>query len=194
MMAGWDKLSFCSILTIDVSCLLALSSASTFDFPEFGADSESDKVEHVDSANAADLAVFQRERAFSFEFFNFAGDELLPAAPVSEDTAEHQLPDPAVSGFMDHSDLEPIHQRPRGDSIIFDPVSFQDGGIHEKNALLKARAASIGSAADALMLENKFSTANTGYVSCHGVSPVLSDVNYHVSHPPPSHFLVVCVL
>ena len=29
--------------------------------------------------------------------------------------------------------------RPRGDSIIFDPASFQDGGIHEKNALEKAR-------------------------------------------------------
>ncbi len=25
--------------------------------------------------------------------------------------------------------------RPRGDSLIFDPASFQDGGIHEKNAL-----------------------------------------------------------
>jgi hypothetical protein len=146
--------------------LRVLSPASTFDFPEFGADTDCDKVEQGDSANAADLAVFQRERAFSFEFFNFAGDELLPAAPVSEDTAEHQLPDPAVSGFLEHSDMEPIHQRPRGDSIIFDPVSFQDGGIHEKNALLKARAASIGSATDILMLENKFSTGNTGYVPC----------------------------
>jgi hypothetical protein len=26
---------------------------------------------------------------------------------------------------------QPQRQRPRGDSIIFDPVSFQDGGIHE---------------------------------------------------------------
>ena len=35
--------------------------------------------------------------------------------------------------------LPPKRGRPRGDSIIFDPVSFQDGGIHEKNALEKAR-------------------------------------------------------
>lgn len=178
------------MLTIHVSCLLVLSSASTFDFPEFGADSESDKVEHVDSANASDLAVFQRERAFSFEFFNFAGDELLPAAPVSEDTADHQLPDQAVSGFMGLSDMEPIHQRPRGDSIIFDPVSFQDGGIHEKNALLKARTASIGSATDALLLENKLSTANAGYVSL-SKSSAFRDAQPHFSHDRTLTFVIL---
>jgi len=31
-----------------------------------------------------------------------------------------------------------VHGRPRGDSIIFDPVSFQDGGIHEQHALERA--------------------------------------------------------
>jgi len=35
--------------------------------------------------------------------------------------------------------VEAPTRRPRGDSIIFDPASFQDGGIHEKNALEKAR-------------------------------------------------------
>jgi hypothetical protein len=34
---------------------------------------------------------------------------------------------------MAHGDSHII--RPRGDSIIFDPVSFQDGGIHEQAAL-----------------------------------------------------------
>ena len=35
--------------------------------------------------------------------------------------------------------MEAPTRRPRGDSIIFDPSSFQEGGIHEKNALEKAR-------------------------------------------------------
>lgn len=33
--------------------------------------------------------------------------------------------------------------RPRGDSIIFDPISFSDGGIHEETALQRARRSSI---------------------------------------------------
>ena len=33
--------------------------------------------------------------------------------------------------------------RPRGDSIIFDPVSFTDGGIHEENALQRLRQNSL---------------------------------------------------
>ena len=59
----------------------------------------------------------------SFELFSFGiggGDDVLPpAAPSNAITATD------ASG------------RPRGDSIIFDPVSFCDGGIHETNALTK---------------------------------------------------------
>jgi hypothetical protein len=72
-----------------------------------------------------DLAPFKRDRAFSFEFFSFAGDDLLPAPPA---------PEPPMSD-------EIVSSRPRGDSIIFDPSSFQDGGIHEKNAIIKVNAA-----------------------------------------------------
>ena len=111
-----------------------------------------DKVPEVDPANAVDVAVLQRERAYSFEFFNFTGDELLPAAPDTDPSS------------MDDCHSDHLSMRPRGDSIIFDPVSFQDGGIHEKNALMKARATSIGSAAEGLLLDNKYTPVNNGYV------------------------------
>jgi len=88
------------------------------------------------SQPADDLPIFQgRDRAFSFEVFNFAGGE------CSDDL----LPNPvASSSFLQVPALAPVSteaptRRPRGDSIIFDPTSFQDGGIHEKNALEKAR-------------------------------------------------------
>ena len=117
-----------------------------------------EKVPEVDPANAVDAAVLQRDRAYSFEFFNFTGDELLPSAPEPSSV----LPDPTSS--VDVPPSEHIPMRPRGDSIIFDPVSFQDGGIHEKNALLKARAPSIGSAAEGLLFDNKYTAANVRYV------------------------------
>jgi hypothetical protein len=65
-----------------------------------------------------------RGRAFSFECFAFgiSADEPLP--PLDEGAASGDGNVPAGG-------------RPRGDSIIFDPVSFQDGGIHEQNALNK---------------------------------------------------------
>ena len=81
-----------------------------------------------------DLAPFKRDRAFSFEFFSFAGDDLLPGplAPL-----EAPAPLSIESSMMDGV----VSLRPRGDSIIFDPCSFQDGGIHEKNAIIKVNAA-----------------------------------------------------
>lgn len=87
-----------------------------------------------DSQSAEDLPIFQgRDRAFSFEVFNFAGgdDDLLPN-PVSSSSL---LQAPALAPVSTEAPM----RRPRGDSIIFDPASFQDGGIHEKNALEKAR-------------------------------------------------------
>lgn len=41
---------------------------------------------------------------------------------------------------LSHTEVEmKVLSRPRGDSIIFDPASFQDGGIHEQTALEKVR-------------------------------------------------------
>jgi len=62
----------------------------------------------------------RRDRGFSFEFFSFGIDanEDLPPIPDS------------LVGSM------PSGNRLRGDSIIFDPTSFCDGGIHEESALM----------------------------------------------------------
>jgi hypothetical protein len=85
-----------------------------------------------------------RGRAMSFEFFSFGinADEPLPPAP-----------DITVS------EVQPVYMRPRGDSIIFDPDSFRDGGIHEEHALqehalLKSQTALLDLGADELALMN----------------------------------------
>lgn len=72
-----------------------------------------------------------RDRAMSFEFFSLGinADEPLPESSDA-------LPPCSDEGYV-------YQQRPRGDSIIFDPVSFQDGGIHEEKALFRSRANSI---------------------------------------------------
>jgi hypothetical protein len=104
---------------------------STFDFSDLSSITGGNTDAKI-SADS-DLPIFNgRDRAFSFEVFNFAGgDDLLPN-PVSN-TSMLQAPSLAPVSV----DLS--MRRPRGDSIIFDPSSFQDGGIHEKNALEKAR-------------------------------------------------------
>lgn len=80
-------------------------------------------LEFPDDASNGHVTGGGRDRAFSFECFAFGinADEPLPP--------------------LDHPGApESFGGRPRGDSIIFDPVSFQDGGIHEQNALEKARS------------------------------------------------------
>jgi hypothetical protein len=57
-----------------------------------------------------------RDRAFSFECFAFGINADEPLPPLEQQ-------------------MSMMQGRPRGDSLIFDPASFQDGGIHEKNAL-----------------------------------------------------------
>ena len=59
----------------------------------------------------------RRERGFSFEFFSLGIDSEEPLPPPTEDDGERW-------------------NRVRGDSIIFDPVSFREGGIHETSALM----------------------------------------------------------
>jgi hypothetical protein len=80
------------------------------------------------SENEQDASMsYCRNRGMSFELFNFAHGEILPSSdPVD-------LKEEALNGG-----------RPRGDSIIFDPVSFSDGGIHEENALQRLGHNSVG--------------------------------------------------
>lgn len=66
-----------------------------------------------------------RIRGMSFELFAFTHNDSLP------------------SDFVDLKEVALNGGRPRGDSIIFDPVSFSDGGIHEENALQRLRRNSI---------------------------------------------------
>jgi len=70
---------------------------------------------HSKSSGSSKKQPQSRNRGFSFEFFSFAADE---------------------STLMENGVAAP--QRMRGDSIIFDPTSFNDGGIHEENALRMA--------------------------------------------------------
>lgn len=96
-----------------------------------------DRSDSVDMPppDSTDFPVLHRDRAFSFDLFNFTHDDLLSSGGPSTESSH-----PGAPKHLD--DISPLlHPRPRGDSIIFDPVSFQDGGIHEKNALEKAREA-----------------------------------------------------
>lgn len=70
-----------------------------------------------DVADNAMSDTFRRDRGFSFEFFSFGID------------ANEDLP-PVPDGML------PSGNRLRGDSIIYDPTSFCDGGIHEASALM----------------------------------------------------------
>lgn len=63
---------------------------------------------------------FRRDRGFSFEFFSFGIDANEDLPPIPE----------SLAGGV------PSGNRLRGDSIIFDPTSFCDGGIHEESALM----------------------------------------------------------
>eukprot|EP00525_Craspedostauros_australis_P010858 CAMPEP_0198119996 /NCGR_PEP_ID=MMETSP1442-20131203/27636_1 /TAXON_ID= /ORGANISM="Craspedostauros australis, Strain CCMP3328" /LENGTH=253 /DNA_ID=CAMNT_0043778567 /DNA_START=48 /DNA_END=809 /DNA_ORIENTATION=- len=118
------------------------------------------------TAPASDASILQRDRGYSFEFFNFPSDELLPASPALP-ASSSELPDPT------RADEPTSFTRPRGDSIIFDPISFQEGGIHEKNALMKPRASALApTPAQIVSAEPNFSTANTGITATSLPQPV----------------------
>jgi hypothetical protein len=82
--------------------------------------------------------VVPRDRGMSFELFSFGMNE-FDAAPLYPSFDEYNMQ---------------VITRPRGDSIIFDPISFNDGGIHEINALRRARRNSISSDVDEVAIMN----------------------------------------
>ena len=92
--------------------------------------------DHIPSG-AGDTIPEQRSRAFSFECLAFD-------APLDE----HVVPTSVESDF----------RRPRGDSIIFDPTSFQDGGIHEQ-AALSQHTSIVGAVPDAVVSSSSSSSA-----------------------------------
>ena len=127
-----------------VGCLYYQITAASLDF------SVLDPGENGTPAPAsADLPLVtggSRDRAFSFECFAFgiSADEALP--PLSEQSGG------AGGEARQHEMLE--LPRPRGDSIIFDPVSFQEGGIHEEHALTTRETRGLSMDLNAASLNN----------------------------------------
>lgn len=124
-----------------------------------------------------------RDRAMSFEFFSFGinADEPLPPAPE-----------------LTVSEVQPVFMRPRGDSIIFDPDSFRDGGILEEHALqdhalLKSRTTSLDLGTDELSLMNTpgFVPAPTRSVALHRMWFVL--FVFFLANPNNSIIIVIFI-
>jgi CCT motif len=87
-----------------------------------------------------------RNRAYSFECFAFGINADEPLPPLEQSTSNAAL---VYNGNNANGASVPQHRldlargRPRGDSIIFDPVSFQDGGILEQHALVERSPATV---------------------------------------------------
>ena len=98
-----------------------------------------------------------RDRAFSFECFAFGINADEPLPPLAEQAAMEQ-----EASLAQQQDFVAL-PRPRGDSIIFDPASFQEGGIHEEHALTtrKARGMSVDLEAAGLLPPSTVSSAET---------------------------------
>ena len=87
-----------------------------------GGDGPDTGDDHAADDDDDDSVPHGRNRAFSFECFAFGINADEPLPPLEQSNADIKMP----------------WGRPRGDSIIFDPVSFQDGGILEQHAFERA--------------------------------------------------------
>jgi hypothetical protein len=101
-----------------------------------------------------------RDRAFSFECFAFGINADEPLPPLEQSTSSSNA-----------ADMESLTCRPRGDSIIFDPSSFQEGGIHELTALDRAHLSSLELPDVALSTTNKHPGALQHPAGRHPGSP-----------------------
>ena len=106
------------------------------------------------SDNTEGLPSF-RGRGYSLDFFAFGMNEDEPIPPTPVTSADEA----GVNAGLNTSEDAVINDfdaklRPRGDSIIFDPSSFGEGGIHEANALERSRRPSIALDVDELELMN----------------------------------------
>ena len=85
------------------------------------------------------------------------------------------------------NDTSTNFSRLRGDSIIFDPSSFRDGGIHEQNALVQTTTADNDATAGPQLLPTIHETAVTGLLPPPGrpdsfdLSGTLTSAPYHLS-------------
>jgi len=102
-------------------------------------------------------------------------------------TQENCLPETTLSSSHINTTSIIVGGRQRGDSIIFDPTSFTDGGIHELNALRKQPLSSVSqSATNGLNCENHEHMSHAkeleimngpGFVECPIPSPPISPSN-----------------
>jgi len=99
-----------------------------------------------------------RSRGMSFELFSFTTG--LEASDLKSE---------ALTGG-----------RPRGDSIIFDPISFTDGGIHEENGLRKRNASPMFNGTDGIDL---FNPNNSGFTDVPTIQPKIQPTNVKKRHP-----------
>lgn len=129
-----------------------------------------------------------RDRAFSFECFAFGINADEPLPPLAEQAAAEQDAAQAHQG-----DFVTI-PRPRGDSIIFDPSSFQEGGIHEERALTtrEHRGMSVDLEAAGLLPPSSAPADSQGHKYYeHPPQPVappqtVSSTSYTVAPAPPA--------
>lgn len=126
-------MSICSLFTaevfdFDLSIAVGDYNEPTADLPPITSSSNTVNINPAASRKASDASAtpsdipMYRGRGLSFELFSFG---------LSNETS-NDLNSEALTGG-----------RPRGDSIIFDPISFSDGGIHEETALRKLRRKSF---------------------------------------------------
>ena len=107
-----------------------------------------------------------RGRGYSLDFFSFGinEDELLPSVSsvdigtpqITSNPLSLNQEDPRNNQNFDNNAINDFDSklRPRGDSIIFDPSSFGEGGIHEANALERLRRPSIALEVDEMEIMN----------------------------------------
>ncbi len=90
-----------------------------------------EETENYPLSRSGSNGYLRRDRGFSFEFFSFgfSDDDVLPLTPTL--TCD-QNDGKNISSAS-------IGSRMRGDSIIFDPISFRDGGVHETSALMHVK-------------------------------------------------------
>lgn len=92
-----------------------------------------------------------RGRGFSIDFFAFGMNEDEPI-PNNGSAAATATPHSSSNGGDEAGKV--LTNRPRGDSIIFDPSSFGEGGIHEENALKGSHLMPLTSEVDEMEIMN----------------------------------------
>mmetsp|Transcript_23110 Transcript_23110/g.47523 ORF Transcript_23110/g.47523 Transcript_23110/m.47523 type:complete len:907 (-) Transcript_23110:129-2849(-) len=134
------------------------------------------KLEETESepfSRSGSNGFLRRDRGFSFEFFSFgfSDDDVLPLTPTL--TCD-QNDGKNISSAS-------IGSRMRGDSIIFDPISFRDGGVHETSALMHVKKEQEPDFVENVSADNKGADSKPA-----PNPPVTQTATVVTSAPPPA--------